>query len=409
MSPTRSDRRVDFASIPVPAGFRFSATAAGLKPSGRSDLALIEASPGTTAAALFTKNLIVAAPVQVGRSSMAATRGSVRAVVVNSGNANCGTGIEGLLSCKRVCGEAASLLHIHSNAVVPSSTGVIGVRFPVERICSKLPDLVAKLHATQQGVTQFAEAIMTTDKCAKVASVSFRSHQSMVNLIGIAKGSGMIQPQMATMLVYLLTDLTADLVSLRRLLVRACDESFNCISVDGDTSTNDTVLLLASGRSGVRLSDPGARQQFSAALSKVCQSLAGQIVADGEGVQHVVRLKVAEAKTRREAERVARAIANSLLVKTAWTGADPNWGRILAAIGASGVNINPKHISIAIGDQLVCKAGTAVAFDAQKAHGALSGASCNIRIGLGQGRSSISFLTTDLSAEYVRINAEYST
>jgi glutamate N-acetyltransferase / amino-acid N-acetyltransferase len=230
-----------------------------------------------------------------------------------------------------------------------------------------------------------------------------------VNLLGVAKGAGMIHPQLATMLVYLFTDLIAGPDALRRLLRRACDGSFHCISVDGDTSTNDTVLLLASGKSGVRLHDPGVRERFRGALSKLCQSLAQQIVADGEGVQHVIRLNVQAAKSMREAESVARAVANSLLVKTAWAGADPNWGRILAAIGASGAKINPKRISISIGRQWVCRKGTAVSFDAPQAHRELACEGCQIHIGLGQGKACLSFLGTDLTGEYVRINAEYST
>jgi glutamate N-acetyltransferase / amino-acid N-acetyltransferase len=409
MSPTSSDSGVHLPSLHLPAGFKFSALAAGLKPSGRPDLALIEACPGTCAAALFTRNQVVAAPVQLARSALASSHGRVRAVLVNSGNANCGVGAEGLSSCKRVCGELACLLGIRSGEVFPSSTGVIGVRFPVERICSKLPALIRKLEASERGITQLAKAIMTTDTRPKLASSSLGSRQATVNLLGVAKGSGMIHPQLATMLVYLLTDLSAGPDALRRLLRRACAGSFQCISVDGDTSTNDTVLLLASGKSGVRLSHPGVRERFSAALSKLCQSLAEQIVADGEGGQHVIRLKVQGAKSKREAEYVARAVANSLLVKTAWAGADPNWGRILAAIGTSGVKINPKRISIAIGNQWVCRRGTAVCFDAREAHRELARRCCDIHIGLGQGSASLSFLTTDLTGEYVRINAEYST
>jgi glutamate N-acetyltransferase/amino-acid N-acetyltransferase len=271
-----------------------------------------------------------------------------------------------------------------------------------------MPELTAGLEATKLGIAGFARAIMTTDTRPKLASASFDSGKSTVNVLGIAKGAGMIHPQLATMLVYLFTDISAGTGELKRCLQSACEQSFNCISIDGDTSTNDTVLLLASGLSGVRLSEPGARE-FSSALLEVCESLAEQIVWDGEGVQHVIKLWVEEAKSRREARQVAETVAHSLLVKTAWAGADPNWGRILAAAGRSGIALNPSKVSIQIGDQMVCRAGTGCAFDEKRAHRALAQPECDIRILLGRGRKSIRFLTTDLTTEYVRINADYST
>jgi glutamate N-acetyltransferase / amino-acid N-acetyltransferase len=205
----------------------------------------------------------------------------------------------------------------------------------VEKILGKLPELIAAREATEQGIHQFARAIMTTDTRPKLASARFPSGNSQIRLLGIAKGSGMIHPQLATMLVYLFTDIAAGRADLKRLLHQTCDQTFNCISVDGDTSTHDTVLLLASGRSGVRLTDPSARKKFENALVEVCQSLAEQIVRDGEGAQHVIQLFVEQAKSREEALQVARAVAHSLLVKTAWAGADPNWGRILATVGGA--------------------------------------------------------------------------
>jgi glutamate N-acetyltransferase/amino-acid N-acetyltransferase len=196
---------------------------------------------------------------------------------------------------------------------------------------------------------------------------------------------------------------------LKRLLRDSCEQTFNCISIDGDTSTNDTVLLLASGRSGVGLKQPSVRNNLSEALLEVCQSLAEQIVSDGEGVKHVIRLSVEQARNREEARRVAQTVAHSLLVKTAWAGADPNWGRILAAVGRSGIAIDPTKVSIKIGDQMVCRSGVGCAFDEKGAHQALAQPRCEIRIFLGRGGDSILFLTTDLTPEYVRINADYST
>ena len=395
--------------IRLPRGFSFSALAAAIKVSGRPDLALIEASGGAAAAALFTSNLVVAAPVEVGRASLAASGGRVRAVIVNSGNANCATGRAGLQACRGVCRDAAKILSVTPAQVIPSSTGIIGVPMPDYKIRPKLPELFATRSASERGVRAFAQAIMTTDTRPKIASARFRMASKNLTVLGIAKGAGMIHPQLATMLVYLLTDVEATPGELQRFLRDACDESLNCMSIDGDTSTNDTVLLLASGASGVRVRDAGVRKKFCAALTGVCQSLAEQIVSDGEGVQHVIRLHVEQARNREEAMTVARTIAHSLLVKTAWAGADPNWGRILAAMGRSGVPIDPARVQIFIGKQKVCRNGVACQFNERQAHRALAHPVCDVRVELGRGRQSIQFLTTDLTAEYVRINADYST
>jgi glutamate N-acetyltransferase / amino-acid N-acetyltransferase len=398
-----------FDKICLPAGFSFSAARAGIKASGRPDLALVEACPGTAAAALFTKNRVVAAPLEVGRASLAASRGAVRAVIVNSGNANCATGKAGVRACQQVCRELAGLLKLRPNGIFPSSTGIIGVPLPVNKIVAKLSDLTAARAPTKQGIADFARAIMTTDTRPKLAWATFHAGKTAVNVLGIAKGAGMIHPQLATMLVYLLTDAVGNPAELTRLLQESCEQTFNCISIDGDTSTNDTVLLLASGQSRVGLKQLAVRKDFSKALLQVCQSLAEQIVSDGEGVKHVIRLSVEQTRNREEARRVAQTVAHSLLVKTAWAGADPNWGRILAAVGRSGIAIDPAKVSIEIGDQMVCRGGVGCAFDEKRAHRALAQPRCDVRIHLGRGRGSILFLTTDLTPEYVRINADYST
>jgi glutamate N-acetyltransferase / amino-acid N-acetyltransferase len=424
--------------ILLPLGFSFSAVAAGIKVSGRPDLALVEAwgklpsrargsgrvaagaltcpaeqssaaTGGASAAALFTKNRVLAAPIEVGRASLLDTGGRVRAVIVNSGNANCATGPSGIQACKRVCREAGKLLGVSADEIFPSSTGIIGVRLPVDKISARLPDLIATRSPSQRGVLAFTQAIMTTDTRSKIASARFPSASKNITVLGIAKGAGMIHPQLATMLVYLFTDVDATSRELQALLREACDQSFNCMSIDGDTSTNDTVLLLASGASGVRMRDAGVRKRLSAALTAVCQSLAEQIVSDGEGVQHVIRLFVEQAQSREEALQVARTIAHSMLVKTAWTGADPNWGRILAAIGRCGVPIDPARVQIFIGSQKVCRNGIACVFNERQAHRELARKACAIRVQLGRGQQYVRFLTTDLTAEYVRINADYST
>ncbi len=396
-------------SIRLPMGFSFSAVAAGIKTSGRPDLALAEILESGAAAALFTTNRVVAAPLQVGRAALLSTGGRVRAVIVNSGNANCATGRAGVVACARVCREAGKLLGVDGTEIFPSSTGIIGVPLPAEKILAKLPELIAHRSATRRGVLAFAKAIMTTDTRAKISSVRFQTNTRQVTLLGIAKGAGMIHPQLATMLVYLFTDVSATPRELQPLLRDACADSLNCMSIDGDTSTNDTVLLLASGASGAQIANAGTRKKFSAALARVCQSLAEQIISDGEGVEHVIRLFVEQARSREEGLLVARTIAHSLLVKTAWAGADPNWGRILAAIGRCGAPIDPALTQIFIGRQKVCRNGVACEFNERQAHRDLAQPVCDIRVQLGRGKYSVRFLTTDLTAEYVRVNADYST
>ena len=389
----------------LPQGFKFSSATAGIKASGKPDLALILADRPTSAAALFTKNFVTAAPVEVGRGSLVKSHGLVRAVIVNSGNANCATGRAGMRACQKVCSDLAQFLNIKPVEVFPSSTGIIGVPLPVEKISAQLKSLLEKSGASPDHFRQFASAVLTTDTRLKLASIPLRNGKAAVT--GVAKGSGMIHPQLATMLVYLLTDAIATPAELRRSLRNACAETFNTISIDGDTSTNDTVLLLASGASGVRMRS--VQKEFEKALRGVCQSLAEQIVADGEGVQHVIHLRIEQAKDRAEALRVARAISHSLLVKTAWAGADPNWGRILAAVGRSGVRVNPNRVTIFIGAQKVCSASTACMFDEKAAHQELSKAESRVIVQLGRGRARLDFLTTDLTTDYVRINADYST
>lgn len=389
----------------LPKGFKFSALAAGIKASGKPDLGLITAEAGASAAAMFTRNLVIAAPVQVGRAALAASHGNLRAVIVNAGNANCATGGAGVRACKSVCGATARLLKSNPAQIFPSSTGIIGVPLPTEKITACLPQLISRAEASVERLRGFADAILTTDKLPKIASIPLRSGKAVIT--GIAKGSGMIHPQMATMLVYVLTDVAASPSELKSVLGKACDHSFHVISIDGDTSTNDTILLLASGQS--KLSLRSIRKEFESALLAICRSLAEQIVADGEGVQHLIRLEIRDSRNRQEALQIARAISHSLLVKTAWAGADPNWGRILAAVGRSGIKVDPTNITIAIGNQTVCRGGVACSFDAKKAHAALSQPESRVTVRLGRGHYSLDFLTTDLTQEYVRINADYST
>jgi glutamate N-acetyltransferase/amino-acid N-acetyltransferase len=402
----------DAAFLPktqLPSGFLFSAVAAGIKASGRPDLACVRIPHGASAAAVFTTNRVVAAPLEVDREHLKRSRGRVFFLIVNAGNANCATGAAGRRDSEHVCREAAQLLKIRPDNVFPSSTGVIGVRLPAEKIIRALPELIDGQRATEQAAEGFARAIMTTDTRPKIVSRHVRTGSRSFALLGVAKGAGMIHPNLATMLVYLFTDVEASSRELQGLLRPACDDSFNCISVDGDTSTNDTVLLLASGASGVSLRHSGVRGRFAQSLNEVCKEIAFQIISDGEGVKHVVRLRVEQARNREEAMQVARTIAHSPLVKTAWAGADPNWGRILAAAGRSGIALDPRRINVFFGDLQVCRRGVAAPFDERQAHAYLTQSHYDVRVQLGCGRASLDFLTCDLTTEYVHINADYTT
>ncbi len=396
-------------NLDIPQGFVFSAVKAGIKASGGLDLALVEAPLGASAAALFTKNRVVAAPVTVGRDHLKQSRGRVRAVIVNAGNANCATGEHGFSAANDVCAALAQSLSVAPEFIFPSSTGIIGVPMPTAKLITAIPQLVAEKSNGEPAICKFSQAIMTTDTRPKFACAKFERGKKSVRVLGVAKGSGMIHPNLATMLVYIFTDIEAKPPQLKTALRGSCDISFNRISVDGDTSTNDTVLLLASGASGCDVSEPGVSKKFLEALESVCSSLAVQIVADGEGIKHVVNLSVEGARNDADADKIARTIAHSMLCKTAWAGADPNWGRILAAAGRAGVVFDPDQADIFIAGNQVCSKGGAVAFDENATHQAMLQPKYDIRVGIGKGRGTARVLTTDLTSEYVRINADYST
>jgi glutamate N-acetyltransferase / amino-acid N-acetyltransferase len=397
----------------LPLGFEWGAVAAGIKVSGKADLAAAMVAKGGRAAAMFTGNQVVAAPVTVGRRHLTANGGRVGAVLVNSGNANCATGQAGIDACVRTCAGAAESFGCIFDEVFPSSTGIIGVPFPAEKIVTAMPALRAAMGSTEEHAEAFARAIMTTDTKMKVSRASIDVDGVEVRLWGAAKGAGMIHPQMgpphATMLVYLFTDLAADTAELGALLGPAVEGSFNSISIDGDTSTNDTVLLLASGASGVILDDR-VSETFANALALVCASLAHQIVDDGEGVTHVVTLNITGAATEADARLVAKTIATSPLCKTAWSSADPNWGRLLAAAGRSGVAIDAERVTITIGEEPVFEFGMrAAGFDEAATHAVMLEREYTISLSLGMGEAECRYVTCDMTEEYVRINADYST
>jgi glutamate N-acetyltransferase/amino-acid N-acetyltransferase len=395
----------------LPLGFRFAAVKAGIKPSGNLDFAVAVTDAPANAAAMFTSNRVVAAPIIAGRRHLERSGGRVRAVVVNAGNANCATGQAGIDACLKVCAAAAETFSCEGHEVFPSSTGVIGVPLPPEKPIGALPQIEASLAATSEQFSLFARAIMTTDTTPKVAHTQLVVEGKKVRIAGVCKGAGMIHPQLvphATMLVYLFTDAAIEPAALNSLLLKSVEVSFNRISIDGDTSTNDTVLLLASGASGAKID--ASNTAFSVALTEVCTSLAKQIVSDGEGVTHVVELQIEGAPTDRDALTIAKAIAHSPLVKTAWAGCDPNWGRLMAAAGYSGAAIDPERISIWFGSLPICRnGGRAPEFDEAAAHEYLKQRQFTIRMDLGLGKGSCHFWTTDLTVEYVHINADYST
>jgi len=394
----------------IPCGFRFGAVKAGLKKSGRTDFALIVADALASAAAAFTSNVVLAAPILVGKANLRSTGSRVRVVAINAGNANCAAGEPGMAAARATCAAAAEIFHCPPEQVFPSSTGIIGVPLPAEKLIAVLPALAASLGSDFEHFQQAAQAILTTDTVEKTAFVRLEIEGKAVRIGAFCKGAGMIYPQLvphATMLVYVLTDAAVEPAVLNGYLRPAVEVSFNRISVDGDTSTNDTVLLLASGASGVSIGADCA--PFAAALTQVCSSLARQVVADGEGVSHVVELRIAGAATDADALKIAKAIAHSPLVKTAWAGCDPNWGRLAAAIGYSGAQIDPNRIDIQFGELPICRdGGRAPEFDEAAAHAYISQREFSISIQLHQGTGECVFWTTDLTHEYIHINADYS-
>jgi glutamate N-acetyltransferase / amino-acid N-acetyltransferase len=401
-------------SSSLPRGFLWGAVRAGIKASGRADLSAIVAPQTAAAAALYTTNKIQAAPLILDRRNLTANNGRIHAVLINAGNANCATGEAGIAAAEQCCVAAAEVFGCAPQAVFPSSTGIIGVPLPVEKVRAALPALRDALGNSQEHFAATANAVMTTDTKPKTAFAAVTIDGSEVRLAGIAKGAGMIHPQLAaaphaTMLVYLCTDAAAEPALLQRLLTDANETSFNRISIDGDTSTNDTVLLLSSGASGVTLNDANSTS-FGRALEEVCTSLAKQIIADGEGATHLVELNISGAASDADALRVAKSIAHSPLVKTAWAGSDPNWGRLIAATGYSGAQVDPARIAIRLGNLLICeRGGRASGFDEAAAHRYLSQPEFAVHIDLGLGRGTCRFWTCDLTRDYVSINADYST
>ena len=395
----------------LPKGFRFAATACGLKKTGALDLAILSSDVPASAAAVFTQNLVVAAPVVLSKKHLAESKGHMRAVVVNAGNANCATGAQGDSASSRTVEEAARRLGLPPYELFICSTGVIGVQLPVEKILRAVPMLARNRRPSARSFAELSLAICTTDTCPKTASASFRMSGKRIHLIGCAKGAGMIHPNMATTLAFVATDANISPSLLQRTLREVTGRTFNAISVDGDTSTNDTLLVLANGAAGAPAIANGskAHRQFAAALEEVCGSLAQQIVADGEGAQRVIEIEVRGAKTESAAKKIAETIATSPLVKTAFAGGDPNWGRIFAAAGRAGVKFDPSLVEITMAGIKVLKRGQPLDFNERAASNKLLADHVPIVVHLHAGQSSAKYWTCDFTAEYVRINASYRT
>lgn len=386
-------------------GFRAAGICCGLKQSGALDVAVIASDRPTAAAALFTRNKFPGAPVIVSREHM--RRGRARAVVVNSGAANVATGAAGVRDARRMAAVTAEALSLRPVDVQVASTGVIGPRLPIDRIENGIRDAVRC--ASADGWSRAARAILTTDTRPKLAFTKTRAF----SLLGIAKGSGMISPDMATMLVFIATDLAVEPALIRRALREAVDPSLNRLSIDGQTSTSDTVLLLANGAAGNRPLGPRSPgvASFRNALRALCDELAEKLAADGEGVTRVAEIQVTGARSSAQATRAARGVADSLLVKTALFGGDPNWGRIVQAVGAAGVDLRCDRLGVRIGGVDLLRGGVSIRGRsvAARAARAMRGRRVTIQVSLGVGRGRASIRTTDLSYEYVRINAEYTT
>jgi len=393
------------ASYDIPRGYSAAGIYCGIK-KVKKDLALIVSDTPATAAGVFTQNKVCAAPVVLCKENIAAS-GGIRAIIVNSGNANACTGNEGMLNARLMARAIAHEMHCDEREVLVSSTGVIGQQLPIKKIESAASDIVDLLATTS--FTDAADAILTTDTFPKICSEKFSIGGGDVTIWGMAKGSGMIAPNMATMLGFLCTDARIGQSALQKMLSEITERTFNSITVDGDTSTNDMVLLLANGAaSGTEITEQSdGFAVFSKHLETVCRGLAQMIVRDGEGASKFIEIRVKGADSNGDARIAAKAIANSNLVKTAIYGEDANWGRIAAAVGYSGIDFNPEAMEIWIGSVQVLKKGYHIDFDEAEAKKVLSEKDITIDVQLNGGAGEAAFWTCDLTKEYVNINASY--
>ncbi|NBW96589.1 MAG: bifunctional glutamate N-acetyltransferase/amino-acid acetyltransferase ArgJ [Planctomycetia bacterium] len=394
---------------PLPRGFRVAGAHAGLKRNPtREDISLVLSDHPATAAGVYTTNLVFAAPVAYDRARTPGT--GFRAIAVNSGNANACTGTRGLEDAAAMAAAAAAALEIPSESVLVLSTGIIGEFLPLEKIEAGIAMVASQLASDADAVVASARGMMTTDTRPKLAGSSFQAGGRSHSLFGMAKGAAMVGPRMATMLGVILTDAALGVADAQRLLAEATEATFNCVSVDGHTSTNDTVLLLANGAAGGAPLAGRDLDAFGRALADACEALAREIADDGEGATHVLRVEVRGCRTRDEARQIARTVADSPLVKTAIHGADPNWGRIVSAAGYSGVPFDPDGLVLRLNGTLLFENGQPVSFDADLVSASIKAArETLIELEVHAGPAAIRFYSSDLTAEYVHLNADYHT
>src|ERR1700741_4304778 len=395
----------------LPRGFRFAATACGLKKTGPLDLALLSSDVPASAAAVFTQNLVVAAPVVVSKSHLRASKGRMRAVIINAGNANCATGTAGYAASVKTVEETARRLNCSPPEVLVCSTGVIGVPLPLEKILRALPGITRNRRPSARSFAELSLAICTPYTPPQTGTASCKMAGKRIHLVGCAKGAGMIHPNMATTLAFIVTDAAIAPGLLQKTLRDVVSRTFNAISIDGDTSTNDTLLVLANGAAGAPAIKTGttAHRAFRKALEEVCHSLALQIVADGEGAQRVIEIEIRGAKTEAGARRISQTIATSPLVKTAFGGGGADWGRVFAAAGRAGVKFDPDRVDMHMAGFPVLRRGQPLAFNERAASNRLLEKDVHVLLDLHAGRASARYWTCDFTAEYVRINASYRT
>ncbi len=396
----------------LPAGFQACGTTCGIKASGKSDLALFVSDRVSSVAGVFTQNRVCGAPVTVSKSRVPS--GSARGVIINSGNSNAATGQAGIENAEAMTAAVAQQLNCEPRQILICSTGVIGVPLPMQTILSGIPHAVQQLGNSDECLKRAAEAIMTTDTFAKLTSVDIVLNGSTVGVAGVAKGAAMIAPNMATMLSVIMTDAALSSEQCDAILRFGVDRTFNCISVDGHTSTSDTVLLLANGAAGTRHNNVEQFNLIRDAVQQVCQKLSTDIIRDAEGADHFITIDVSGLSNREFAFRMAKQIADSPLVKTAITGADPNWGRIVSAAGYAGVDFDTAFLSLRINGMEVYRAGTPVPFSATDLSATLrNNRDVHLQLHLSggpcAGKEFVRFWTSDLTCEYVRLNSEYTT
>ena len=390
----------------LPLGYRYASVYAGIRKTSRDDLALIVSGIPASAAAVFTQNRVQAAPVRLSRRNLRESRGTAGAILINAGNANCAT-LTGDKVAAASAKAAAKALRLKPNEVLVASTGVIGVELDAALITKALPDLARNL--SESAFDRVANAILTTDLVAKTDSAEVTLRRGPIRIAGMTKGSGMIHPRMATTLAFVMTDAQISPALLQKMLRNANARSFDRLSVDGDTSTNDTLVVLANGACGFR-PDPKELSAVEESLTGILQSLARQIAKDGEGAQKLITIEISGAAREELAVQIARAIANSPLVKTAVAGSDPNWGRIICAAGYSGVPFDPAKVTIEMQGVTVCRRGLAAPFSEDELKKKLDAPECLIRFTIeGPGRGSATFWTCDLTHGYIDINASYRT